>query len=71
MPVKILKLAKELLACPISVLINNSFLSGTFPKLLKIAHITPIFKGQVLLSTHFNYARYLKNIRKVNEISPY
>jgi hypothetical protein len=44
-PVNILKFAKHVLCSPISMLINNSLISGVFPKLLKSARIIPIFKA--------------------------
>ena len=44
MPVKLIILMRHLLAEPISVLINESFISGVFPDILKKALIAPIFK---------------------------
>ena len=45
MPIKLLIHARHLSARPISALINESFTSGVFPDILKIAKITPIFKN--------------------------
>jgi exonuclease III len=45
LPVKVLLAAKDILAVPISGLINNSFVAGIFPSCLKCACITPVFKA--------------------------
>ena len=44
-PTKILKLGARSLSPMLSCLINECFSSGIFPKCLKIARVTPIFKG--------------------------
>ena len=43
-PVKLLKHAKDILAVPITNIINYSFTIGIFPNSLKILQIIPIFK---------------------------
>ena len=44
-PTKILKLGARSLSPILSCLINECFSSGFFPKCLKLARVTPIFKG--------------------------
>ena len=44
-PTKILKIGARSLSPILSCLINECFSSGVFPKCLKIARVTPIFKG--------------------------
>ena len=45
-PTKMLKLAQDTLSGPLSELTNESFLSGTFPNVFKIAKVVPIFKTE-------------------------
>ena len=45
-PCKILKLSARSLAPILSDLINECFIQGVFPKSLKNARVTPIFKGE-------------------------
>ena len=44
-PVSLFKKFKNILSTPISILVNKSFLLGSFPTSLKTAKITPIFKS--------------------------
>ena len=44
-PSKILKLGARSLSLALSILINECFLTFFFPKCLKLARVTPIFKG--------------------------
>ena len=44
-PSKILKLGARSLSLALSILINECFSKGVFPKCLKFARVTPIFKG--------------------------
>ena len=43
-PIKLLKILGSRISTHLSQIINSSFSSGTFPDVLKIAKITPIFK---------------------------
>ena len=43
--VKLLKEIKNIIIKPLTLIVNQSLISGTFPKLLKIAKITPIYKS--------------------------
>ena len=43
--VKFLKIVFPFIAKSLLILINKSFTSGSFPNLLKIARVVPIFKG--------------------------
>ena len=49
-PGKVLKLGARAISPILSILINECFSSGIFPKSLKIARVTPIFKGEDLVS---------------------
>ena len=44
-PVKVLKAISDIISPILVILINRSFISGDFPQCLKIARITPIYKG--------------------------
>ncbi|XP_065662546.1 uncharacterized protein LOC136085185 [Hydra vulgaris] len=44
-PSKIMTLASQELSFPLSIIINQSFQSGIFPDLFKIAEVVPIFKS--------------------------
>ena len=44
-PVKLYKHYKSILSVPISILVNKSFSSGSFPVSLKSACVTPVFKS--------------------------
>jgi len=44
-PVKILKLCINSISDPLSTIINSSMQTGTFPDMLKIARVCPLFKG--------------------------
>ena len=44
LPVKVLKEFSQILAVPITKIIENSILKGVFPEYLKVARITPIHK---------------------------
>ena len=43
-PTFILKILPNILSKPLCGIINESFKLGVFPKLLKIANVTPVFK---------------------------
>jgi len=45
LPAKILKSISDILSSPLASIINNSFSTGIFPKLLKQARVTPIHKA--------------------------
>ena len=66
MPIKLLIHARHLLARPISALINESFTSGVFPEILKIAKITPIFKnGNPLVVSNYRPISVLPWLSKI------
>ena len=68
-PIKFLKLFQKELSKPISLIIDLSFLTGTFPVKLKIAKINSFFKNED--PSHFaNYRSIslLSNRRKIVEI---
>ena len=44
-PIKLLKIIPDLIVIPLCRIINQSFLSGKFPDLLKIVKVVPIHKG--------------------------
>ena len=45
-PVKLLKLAKQIISEPLARIFNQSICSGIFPAKLKCAKIVPVFKGE-------------------------
>ena len=45
MPVKIFKSISAYVSDPLSKMINQSFLQGIFPSILKLARVTPIYKN--------------------------
>ena len=45
MPVRIFRSVHKIVSYPLSRIINMSFQRGTFPKVLKMARLTPIFKS--------------------------
>ena len=45
LPVRLFKFFSNILAEPLTIIINKVFSSGVFPKLLKIASVLPIFKS--------------------------
>ena len=53
-PVKLLKILDDPISKHLSMLINESFISGVFPNKLKIAKVIPIFK-KGLLTSKSNY----------------
>ena len=63
---KLYKLAKNEIAKPISMLFNRIIESGLYPKQLKIACVTPIYKGGDKLSIN-NY-RPISNLETLNTI---
>ena len=44
-PVRVLKEIADIIAPVLATLLNRSFISGDFPQCLKVARITPIYKG--------------------------
>ena len=65
---KLLKIMKNELADPLSILVNQSFSSGTFPDLLKKAKVIPIFKkGDESLVTNYRPISILPALSKVFE----
>lgn len=43
--IKFLKYSAETLSMPLCHIMNSSFQTGIFPEVLKIAKVTPLFKG--------------------------
>ena len=83
MPIKLVKLASEVLSKPLSIAMNNSITSSTFPDRAKVATVVPIDKKtdngynvsnfrQVSLLNCFSkiYENYINN-RIVNSMSNY
>ena len=67
-PVKIFKSLKEILAYPISKLLNLSFKYGKFPKCMKQARLTPIFKkGDKLNANNYRPIASLPYLSKIIE----
>ena len=68
MPVKLWIEAKNILSGPLSSIINECFSAGYFPKLLKLATITPIFKsGNELFHTDYRPISILPLLSKIYE----
>ena len=67
---KILKLASDAIAIPLTYIINNSISDVEFPDSWKIAKVIPIFKKKGLPSDKVNYrpVSNLKSVSKVIEI---
>ena len=60
-PLKLLKIIPDLIIKPLCSLINNSFLEGTFPDLLKIVKVVPIHKN--------NSNQEMNNFRPISLLS--
>lgn len=45
-PINMLKSVADLIIIPLCSLINNSFLTGTFPNALKVAKVIPLHRGE-------------------------
>ena len=67
-PVKLLKILEEPISNDLSVLINESFVSGIFPDNLKIAKVVPIFKkGLTTLKSNYRPISLLSIFSKIFE----
>ena len=68
-PVRILKLIKPDISEPLSFLINRSFVTGTFPSVLKTSKVVPVFKnkGSPLDVSNYRPISLLSNIEKIYE----
>ena len=67
-PIKIIKLNKDIFSDVISYLFNLSLKQCTFPDPLKLAHVTPIFKkGDKNVINNYRPVSILPNISKVFE----
>ena len=65
-PSKFLKLFQTVLSKPVSLIINLSFSSGTFPNNLKIANVIPIFKkDDCTICNNCRPISLLSNISKI------
>lgn len=68
--VKIIKNSESDLAPILTTLINNSFRDGTFPDILKVAKVVPIFKsGNKTDPNNFRPVAVLSNLSKIVEIA--
>ena len=64
-PTRILKEFKKPLSVPLIIIINVSYMTGTFPEFCKIVHVTPVFKkGDQLDSSNWQSISLLSNIKK-------
>ena len=67
-PTEFLRLLKDEISGPLSILFNLSFTTGTFPDSLKIAKTIPIFKkGSKLLVSNYRPISLLSNVNKILE----
>ena len=67
-PTSVLKLVSSTISQPLTTIINNSFKSGTFPDMFKIAKVIPIHKkGSKLDFTNYRPISLLSNISKLFE----
>ena len=67
-PTSILKNYIDVLVAPITYIINLSFLEGTFPNILKLANVCPIYKkNEKDLCENYRPISLLSNISKVIE----
>ena len=56
-PIYLLKILSEYIAVPLCDIVNESFSSGIFPDMMKLAKVIPLYNGQ--LPSHCNYANYV------------
>ena len=67
-PTKVLKLLKTSLSGPISLIVNLSFETNTFPETLKQANVTPMYKkDDHTLRNNYRSISLLSNISKIIE----
>ena len=65
---KLLKYIKHEIAWPLMILINQSFESGIFPNVLKIAKVTPLYKkNETYLFDNYRPVSVLSSVSKVYE----
>ena len=65
---KLLKQLKNVISVPLSILINNSFSTGKFPDLLKVAKLCPIYKAkEKCLMSNYRPVSLLPNFSKIFE----
>ena len=67
-PVKLIKLIPYNMSVALTDIFNESFKTGIFPDLLKLAHVTPIHKGNSRMAvTNYRPISVLPNITKIFE----
>ena len=66
-PSKILKLMKNDISDQLAVLFNLSFTSGSFPTILKISKVSPIYKDSKLKCSNYRPISLISNTDKILE----
>ena len=67
-PMKVLKLLSPLISSPLSLIINESFQSGIFPDIMKLAKVIPLFKkGCPLTASNYRPISLLSVFSKMTE----
>ena len=68
LPTSILKLVRNTISNPLCKILNNSFVTGTFPDIFKLAKVIPVFKkGSKLKCSNYRPISLLSNISKLFE----
>ena len=67
-PVKLFKYYRDVYSNVLSNMINEAFITGVFPEVLKIANVTPVFKkGDPLCTSNYRPISVLSTIAKIFE----
>ena len=67
-PNKLLKNHKDIFSNLLTTLINKSFIEGTFPELLKLANLIPIYKKkEKIFCNNYRPISLLSNLNKIYE----